>query len=104
MDDGEFRDIEEHLTPEPDRMDGAGIPWGLIFFALWVIALMVFTVQNADEITIHFLWMDMTMPVAILVLTTAVASAILTGLAQAIYRRRRRKELRRQNPPEKGKA
>jgi uncharacterized integral membrane protein len=91
MDEREIRDLDDDLSREPLPAAVRDIPWGLMFLGLWLVLLIVFTVQNADDATVRFLWMEATMPVAILVITSAVASSLLTGFAQAVYRRKKRK-------------
>lgn len=100
MDEQEFRDIEDQLDPETPRRDTEereGIPWGAVFLLFWAVLLTVFAVQNADTTPVHFLGWVWEMPVALLIMVTAVATLILTELGFAFYRRRRRRirEMRR---------
>jgi len=93
MDESEFRDIDEQLEPEPApvRDEREGIPWGAVFLLIWAVLLIVFSVQNADNATVSFLGWAWDMPVALLVMVTALATLVLTGLGFAFYRRRRRR-------------
>jgi len=94
MDENEIHDIEEGLTPEPRPMrrdDESRIPWGGVLLLLWAAVLIVFSVQNADETTVSFLGWEWVMPVALLVLVTALTTILLGAIAWSIYRRRRRK-------------
>jgi uncharacterized integral membrane protein len=103
MDENGFRDIEEHLEPEPSpvRVERDGIPWGAVFLLIWAVLLIVFSVQNADNATVSFLGWAWEMPVALLVMVTALATLVLTGLGFAFYRRRRRRlrEMRQSSRP-----
>lgn len=90
MDGNEIHDVEENLRPEPPPR-GEGIPWGAAFLLVWAALLIVFSVQNADITTVQFLGWSWEMPVALLVMVTALATLVLTGLGTAFYRRRRRK-------------
>lgn len=100
MDDSEIRDIEDSLEPEsrpePVEDQGAGVPWGGILLLIWAVALIVFSVQNAENVTVSFLVWEWNIQVALLVLITALATLVLTGVGSAIYRRRRRARRRAQ--------
>lgn len=100
MDENEIRDVEEQLEPElpPATEDEReGVPWGAILLLLWAVLLIIFSVQNADDTTVDFLAWSWTMPVALLVMITALATLVITGIGFAFYRRKRRKrrEMRR---------
>lgn len=90
MDDSEIHEVDEHLEFESGSERGP-LPWGAVFLFIWAIALFIFAIQNAEDVTVELLWVDLTMPVAVLVIGTALATALLTGLAWSLYRRRRRK-------------
>jgi len=96
MDDNEFNDIQENLEPARTT-DREGIPWGAAFLLVWAVILIVFAVQNADDTSVQFLGWTWVMPVAMLVMVTALITLVLTGLGASFYRRRRRKrrELKR---------
>ena len=100
MDDNEIRDVEDSLEPEPRPEPvedlGAGVPWGGILLLIWAVALIVFSVQNAENVTVSFLVWEWNIQVALLVLITALATLVLTGVGSAIYRRRRRARRRAQ--------
>ncbi|HEX6299536.1 MAG TPA: LapA family protein [Acidimicrobiia bacterium] len=100
MDDYEIYDVDDQLEPEP-RPVGAdereGVPWGAVLLLLWAVLLIVFSVQNADDTTVDFLAWSWSMPVALLVMITALATLVLTGIGSVFYRRkrRRRREVKR---------
>lgn len=96
MDENEIHDVEDSLQPVPGRTErvGEGIPWGAVFLLVWAVLLIIFSVQNADSTTVQFLGWSWEMPVALLVMVTALATLVLTGLGTAFYRRRRRKRRR----------
>lgn len=93
MDENEIHDVESQLDPElrpaPDE-EREGIPWGAVLLLVWAIVLIVFSVQNARDTTVEFLAWSWAMPVALLVMITALATLVLTGLGFAFYRRKRR--------------
>jgi uncharacterized integral membrane protein len=93
MDENDIRDVEDHLEPEPRGLrsdDREGIPWGGLLLLLWAVLLIIFSVQNARDTTVEFLTWSWAMPVALLVMITALATLVLTGIGFAFYRRRRR--------------
>ncbi len=66
------------------------MPWGAILLLLWAVLLIVFSVQNANDTPVEFLVWEWQIPVALLVMITALATLVLTGMGFAFYRRRRR--------------
>ncbi|HEU4320133.1 MAG TPA: LapA family protein [Acidimicrobiia bacterium] len=99
MDENGFQDFDD--TPKqplpPMPVERQGIPWGAIALGIWALALVIFSVQNAEHATIDFLWWSFNMPVALLVIVTALVTLLLTGIGFAFYRRRKRKEARARN-------
>lgn len=93
MDENEIHDVDDQLEPEPRPVgrDGTeGFPWGAVLLLLWAVLLIVFSVQNADDTNVEFLAWSWSMPVALLVMITALATLVLTGIGSAFYRRKRR--------------
>lgn len=92
--DDRFRDLDDQIEPEPPTPerpeDREGIPWGAILLLVWAVALTVFAVQNAETAPVRFLGWVWQMPVALLVMVTALTTLVLTGVGFAFYRRRRR--------------
>lgn len=88
----EIREVEDQLQPEapPPRETRAGVPWGAILLLIWAVALIIFSVQNAESTTVEFLAWDWSMPVALLVMITALVTLFVTAIGAAVYRRRRR--------------
>lgn len=89
MDDSEIRDVDDHLEFESEP---SPIPWGAALLVIWAASLIIFAIQNSEDTTVEFFWIDLTMPVAVLVIGTAAATALLTGLAWSFYRRRRQRQ------------
>lgn len=87
----DFQDVEDQIqqgaTPTEAKV---GIPWGAILLLIWAVALIIFSVQNAERATIEFLAWDWDMPVALLVMITALVTLFVTAIGAAYYRRRRR--------------
>lgn len=95
MDESEIRDGDDRLEPEgpPVRpaSETTGIPWAAVFILLWAVLLIIFSVQNADTTPVEFLGWSIEVPVALLVMITALVTLVLTGLASFFYRRKRRR-------------
>lgn len=94
VDDDEARDIESQLEADPvlaPEITREGIPWVAILLMIWAVALVVFAVQNAEDTTIDFLGWSWQMPVALLVMITALITLVLTAIGSAVYRRRRKR-------------
>lgn len=92
MDENEIHDVDEELVPEgaPTAVRDPA-PWGLVLLLIWAVLLIIFSVQNAQQVTVEFLGWDWEMPLALLMMITALATLVITGLGMAFYRRRRRK-------------
>ena len=82
----EIHEIEEYLEPEPQQ----SFPWRLLVFGLLAIVLLVFILQNFEDVTLNFLNFEFAMPEAFVILLTAVISSVLTWMGIAISRRRKR--------------
>lgn len=85
---------EEPRPPEP-KPDGKSkklsIPPGLAAAVLLVVALIFFVVQNGDDVAFEWLVFDMTGPLWVLILVSAVAGAVLNEVFGFVRRRRRRR-------------
>ena len=86
----EIHDIEHQLEPELPP-PGPGVPWGGIVMAIGLILVVVFAVQNTDQVAVDFLWFSWSFPLSIVILTTAVAAGLITIAGGAFFRRRRRR-------------
>ena len=93
MDENEIHNVEDQLEPRSRPLESdqrEGVPWGAILLLLWAVLLIIFSVQNARDTTVEFLAWSWAMPVALLVMITALATLVLTGIGTAFYRRKRR--------------
>ena len=110
MDEDAFRDIDEGFeeaddAPEPELetvgdVYREGFPWGLVVLLVFAVLLIVFSVQNAAHVTVKFLGWQGEIPVALLVMVTALITMLLTVAGSAIYRKRR--QIRRSQKKENG--
>lgn len=87
----DFNDLDSRLEPT-DRLDpGAGIPWGGLTTVVGIVLIVLFAVQNTESAAIDFLWLSGRFPLSLVILVTALVTALFTITAGAFYRRRRRK-------------
>lgn len=93
MDENEIHDVEEQLEPEPPvrEEESEGIPWGVLLLLIWAVLLIIFSVQNADSASVSFLGWSWEMPVALLVMVTALVTLVLAAIGSVFYRRKRRR-------------
>lgn len=85
---------EEPRPPEPKpggKSKKLSIPPGLAAAVLLVVALIFFVVQNGDDVAFEWLVFDMTGPLWVLILVSAVAGAVLNEVFGFVRRRRRRR-------------
>jgi uncharacterized integral membrane protein len=85
--------------PSPDgwqRTDSRRIPLsgGAIATLGGVGLLVIFMLQNREDVTIHFLFWDFSWPIWLLILVTAVVGALIWFGLGVMRRHRRRKERR----------
>lgn len=80
---------------------GFEIPWRTVAALLLVALIVVFAVENTQDVELHFLAWSWQLPLVIVVLIAVVASILLDQVLTGIFRRRRlrraheREELRR---------
>ncbi len=87
----EFKDVEAQLEAEPRPEPGAGVPWGGLITVVGIALIVLFAVQNTELSAIDFLWLSGEFPLSLVILVTALVSALFATTAGAFYRRRRRK-------------
>ena len=80
--------MEDQVEDQAVVSSEGGIPFRLIVGAAVAILLGVFVFQNTHEVEVHFLWMDGTPPLFLMLLVTLVSGVVLTGIV-TWYRHRR---------------
>lgn len=75
---------------ESGRDAGPGVPWGLAGFLLSVILLVVFVVQNVQEVALRFLGWEGEYPLSLIIIVVIAISVLLDEFLGAALRRRRR--------------
>jgi uncharacterized integral membrane protein len=86
---------DDGTVPEAEQQ-GLRLGGGAIASLAGVAALVVFMVQNTDDVTIKFLTWDFTWPVWLLVLVAALVGAVV-WFGLGVVRRHRRRTKRRQS-------
>lgn len=90
----EFRpdadDIDESVQEPTQVADRPGVPWGLAGFLLGVLLLVIFVVQNVQEVDLRFLGWEGQYPLALIIIVVIAISILLDEFLGAALRRRRR--------------
>jgi uncharacterized integral membrane protein len=73
----------------------ARLSGGAIATIIGLAALVIFMIQNTEDVAVKFLWMDFTWSVWLLVLVSAVVGA-LVWFGLGVLRRHRRRKARRE--------
>lgn len=68
-----------------------GIPWGAGFGLLISVLLVVFAVQNTQNVPIRFLAWEWALPLVIVIVGVTVLAVVITSIAGWGVRRRRRR-------------
>jgi len=84
-------------TPGPgpvETKEGFRLGGGAIVSLVGLAALVVFMIQNTEDVKVKFLWIDFSWPVWLLVLVSALVGA-LVWFGLGVLRRHRRRKARR---------
>lgn len=74
-----------------NRYTGTGVTGTVIALALLAIAVVILLAQNTDSVPFQYLTFEADVPLYVLFLVTALGASLMTVLASAIWRRRRRR-------------
>jgi uncharacterized integral membrane protein len=85
--------VETGAGPQ-SRQESSRLSGGAIASLTGVGALIVFMVQNTQDVTVHFLFWHFTWPLWLLILVTALIGAFVWFGFGVMRRHRRRKERR----------
>lgn len=83
-------------APGGGSQDGRRLGLGAISSISGVAALVIFMVQNTEDVTVTFLFWDFTWPVWLMTLVTAAFGA-LVWFGLGVMRRHKRRKARRQD-------
>lgn len=68
-----------------------GIPWGLGLFLVVTILLVIFAVQNTQDVDLQFLGWEVRSPLVVIIVVVAAVAVILDEIFGGVLRRRRRR-------------
>jgi uncharacterized integral membrane protein len=85
-------------TTEPVKRTRTSNAWfGIIVFAVLLVLLLIFILQNTQQVQISYFGADGRLPLAVAMLLAAVAGVLLTALAGSLRIWQLRRHLRRAN-------
>jgi uncharacterized integral membrane protein len=87
-------DVRSEQGDEPEvvnRYTGTGVTATVVTLALFAVAAVILLAQNTEAVPVQFLWLEGEVPLYVLFLVTSVATALVTAIASAVWRRRRRR-------------
>jgi len=73
------------------RSEGTGVTAGLLLLILLGAALVVMVAQNVEDVPFSFLWWEATVPLAVLLLVSALGTLVVDQAVGVVWRRRRRR-------------
>ncbi len=92
-DGGRVDHQDEHGDTAPPTAPVAvrsGAPWGLAAFLLGVVLLVVFVVQNVQDVSLRFLGFEGEYPLALIIIVVIAVTILLDEILGAALRKRRR--------------
>lgn len=78
-------------TPESSPPDSSGVPWGLAGFLVGVVLVVVFVVQNVQEVELRFLGWVGAYPLSLIIALAIAVTVLLDQILGVVLRRRRRR-------------
>jgi uncharacterized integral membrane protein len=88
--------IEQGPEPGLEASERRKLGGGAIASLTGLAVLLIFMLQNTEDVPVQFLWWDFTWPLWLLLLVTAVFGA-LVWLGLGVLRRHRRRKERRED-------
>jgi len=79
----------------PAEADGPGLSFGVIATLAGVVVLLVFMLQNRQDIRVHLLFWHVTLPVWFIIFGSALMGMVV-WIGAGVVRRHRRRKARRQ--------
>jgi uncharacterized integral membrane protein len=81
---------DRHRDEQSVRYEGVGIAAGFIALVVAAVAVLIVVGQNVERVPFEFLLWETDVPLAVLLLATALAALVLGELVGLIWRKRRR--------------
>lgn len=94
--DGEMAEVPEHEQGENEQVEHetvvarAGAPWGLAAFLIGVLLIVIFVVQNVQEVALRFLGWEGEYPLSLIIIIVIALTILLDEILGGLLRRRRR--------------
>jgi uncharacterized integral membrane protein len=85
---------EDHTGSPTEQRDGLRLGGGAIASLAGLAALVIFLIQNTEDVTVEFLAWEFTWPIWLLTLAAALTGALVWFGLGVVRRHRRRKERR----------
>ena len=90
--DGDLAEVPEHEQPERETVvERAGAPWGLAAFLIGVLLIVIFVVQNVQEVALRFLGWEGVYPLSLIIIIVIALAVLLDEILGGVLRSRRRK-------------
>jgi uncharacterized integral membrane protein len=83
-------------TPSAEQKQNMRLGGGAIASIVGGAGLIIFMLQNRDDVRVDFLWWDFTWPLWLVILVSAVVGAVV-WLGLGVLRRHRRRKDRRED-------
>lgn len=77
-------------TPRERIFVGTGLFWGFIVVLLLAVAVVILAAQNTRPVRFEWLWYQISTPLVVVILVTALVSVVFAELIGVAWRRRRR--------------
>lgn len=74
-----------------NRYEGTGVTPTIVLLGLLAIAVVILLAQNTESVPFEWVTFEADVPLYVLLLVTALGASLMTVLASAIWRRRRRR-------------
>lgn len=81
----------ETTEQEPTIIERPGVPWGLAAFLVSVVLLVIFVVQNVQDVALRFLVWEGEYPLSLIIIVVIAISVLLDEMLGSALRRRRRR-------------
>lgn len=90
--DGDMAEVPEQEQGEHETViERAGAPWGLAAFLVGVLLIVIFVVQNVQEVALRFLGWEGVYPLSLIIIIVIALTVLLDEILGGVLRRRRRK-------------
>lgn len=93
IDEPDFPKASDLAPATSRKRSDSGFSWGLALFLIAAVAFVVFVVQNTTDVPVQLFGADYTVPLPILLVTTALIAVIADEIFGWARRRRRRRRL-----------